>query len=215
VVGQVRRLICGHPPPSCAGPPRLSPPACGWRAACRRPPRTLSGGGVQRRGRTDRRCVLADQRVHIAGHLLTDHRRACVRTLRRFPGLLRRLLAGTSSSRRRINTFHKGDIVACEVGRLKTALSCAPGRLRRGFDQGTRAALPARTRCSAPHAVGCLPGSDGATHACAAETAIAGWVFCQVLLMVVLGKVELRGAQNLGRNGAVGFPGKRFLVHRL
>src|SRR5215475_14734612 len=64
---------------------------------------------------------------------------------------------------------------------------------RRGPNR--RPARPTSSRRCDPY-----PGADRAAHTGAAKTAIAGRVFCKVLLMIVLGKVELRGGQNLGRN---------------
>src|SRR3954467_10810018 len=57
--------------------------------------------------------------------------------------------------------------------------------------------------------------ADRARHAGAAETAIACRILGEVLLMIVLGKVERTARSDLGGDGAEAFCGKRFLVGRL
>src|SRR5262249_57707044 len=53
--------------------------------------------------------------------------------------------------------------------------------------------------CSSPRRLRHLIGeADGAAHAGAAEAAIARRVLCQILLVVVLGKIECRRIQDLG-----------------
>src|SRR5262249_415248 len=47
------------------------------------------------------------------------------------------------------------------------------------------------------HHRGADPGPDRTAHTGAAETAIPGWVFGKILLMIVLGKVEFGGSENL------------------
>src|SRR5262245_11497530 len=51
----------------------------------------------------------------------------------------------------------------------------------------------------------CDAHADRAAHACAAETAISHRILGEVLLMIVLGKVELRRVDNFGRDWAVAF----------
>src|SRR5205814_898981 len=73
----------------------------------------------------------------------------------------------------------------------------APQRLPRGSSA---------RRCAEP---------DRAAHAGAAEAAIAGRVLRQILLMVVLGEVERRRIDNLGRHRAVAALGQGGLERRL
>src|SRR5215475_10249298 len=62
-------------------------------------------------------------------------------------------------------------------------------------------------------------GADRGPHrtadAGAAEAAIAGRILGEILLMIILGKIEVRGGQNLCRDGTVPSCGDRLLVHRL
>src|SRR5262249_23864071 len=62
-------------------------------------------------------------------------------------------------------------------------------------------------------------GADRGPHrtadAGAAEAAIAGRILGEILLMIILGKIEVRGGQNLCRDGTVPARGDRLLVHRL
>src|SRR5262252_1945970 len=58
-------------------------------------------------------------------------------------------------------------------------------------------------------------GPDRTAHAGAAEAAVSGRILGEILLMIILGKIEVRGGQDLCRDGTVPSRGERLLVHRL
>src|ERR1051326_2383137 len=58
-------------------------------------------------------------------------------------------------------------------------------------------------------------GADRARHAGAAETAIAERILGEILLVIVLGEVELRRVEDLGRDRAIALAGQRLAKHRL
>src|SRR3954452_5889942 len=64
----------------------------------------------------------------------------------------------------------------------------------------TRRGGPPATRSMRRHA-----GPDRATHAGAAEPAIAHGILGEILLMVVLGEIEFRSIDDLGRDDAIAF----------
>src|SRR5262249_4409808 len=62
---------------------------------------------------------------------------------------------------------------------------------------------------------GAYAGSNGATHAGAAQTAIAGRILGEGLLVVVLGEVERRCIEDLGRDRVEALGLQRLLIHSL
>src|SRR5712692_932561 len=83
-----------------------------------------------------------------------------------------------------------------------------PGLLRNPTSPRTRGEVKNK-------ASGVDADADRARHAGAAKPAIAGRILGQILLMIVLGKIELAGWRNLGGDRADTFCGKRVLIHRL
>src|SRR5262245_14625026 len=57
--------------------------------------------------------------------------------------------------------------------------------------------------------------TDRTAHARAAETAVAAWFLAQVLLVIILGVVELRRVDDLGRDLTVARRLQALLIHRL
>src|SRR5262245_44718620 len=57
--------------------------------------------------------------------------------------------------------------------------------------------------------------ADRARHACAAQFAIAGWVFGEILLMIVRGEIEFARRRDLGGDGADTLRRQRLLIHSL
>src|SRR3954451_19052473 len=55
-------------------------------------------------------------------------------------------------------------------------------------------------------------GADRTGHAGAAEAAIAGRIFREILLVIVLGEIELACRRDLGGNRAQTPPGRRLLI---
>src|SRR4029077_14561742 len=57
--------------------------------------------------------------------------------------------------------------------------------------------------------------ADRTRHAGAAEATIAGRIFRQILLVIVLGEIELRSVDDLAGDRAVAFLLQLLLIHRL
>jgi hypothetical protein len=209
-------VICGYLPLSCEGP--ASPISPGLREA----PRTggaprgrpFAGGRslacAARAGRPRQRSAAASSRTTVISRASTSGgpRQKNNETISVCAVFGQDLVVETADH----SSFFRVAVTAF------SSLSCSPGTAHgEALSHRTRA-LPARTAATGgplSSSLRCLPGPDRAAHARAAETAIAGRVFCKILLMIVLGKVEFRGGQNLSRDGAVAFRRKRSRVHRL
>src|SRR5262249_24585395 len=76
-----------------------------------------------------------------------------------------------------------------------------PYRARRA--DKIRTEMPGITLIECSEGLGAYLGADGATDPGAAEPAITKRVFRQILLVIVLGKVELGSVADLGRDRAV------------